>query len=219
MSLSLSEQMQSNGFFPRSLDRDQVRQRVWELERGKVGSYSVGLIPHPLLTTVRCSRRRNLCSHLGPGTSTWSLAQSALDGMDPQHVASVERMGTHAHEGGRRVNSLADLLKRCKLVVLSANSNHVEDQEACRLREDPRAAARGVGLSRRLIRPRQHRQRVVCALRKGAQSGIFLRVPSAWSSAQSPRQFHGQFRHPTDSTVRRTHARSPLPNTRCCRSA
>ena len=39
MSLSFSEQMQSNGFFPRSLDRDQVRQRVWELERGKVGFY------------------------------------------------------------------------------------------------------------------------------------------------------------------------------------
>ena len=141
MSLSLSEQMQSNGFFPRSLDRDQVRQRVWELERGKVGFYSVGLYPASLAYNCAMQQRDedNLLLAPRPGRDLLgAFAQSALDGMDPQHVASVERMGTHHQEGTRRVNSLADLLKRCELVVLSANSNHVEEdlQEACRLREE-----------------------------------------------------------------------------------
>ena len=57
MSLSLSEQMQSNGFFPPSLDRDQVRQRVWELEQGKVGFYSVGLYPASLAYNCAMQQR------------------------------------------------------------------------------------------------------------------------------------------------------------------
>ena len=48
MSLSTAALLNSNGFFPPSLDRDQLRQRVWELETGKVGFYSVGLYPASL---------------------------------------------------------------------------------------------------------------------------------------------------------------------------
>ena len=47
-------------------------------------------------------------------------------------------MGTHVKAGVRVTNTLADLIERCELVVLSANSNHVELdlEEACRLREE-----------------------------------------------------------------------------------
>ena len=86
MSLSLSEQMQSNGFFPRSLDRDQVRQRVWELERGKVGFYSVGLYPASLAYNCAMQQRDedNLLLAPRPGRDLLgAFAQSALDGMDP----------------------------------------------------------------------------------------------------------------------------------------
>ena len=37
--------LKSNTFFPRSLDAELVRQRIRELEVGKVGFYSVGLYP------------------------------------------------------------------------------------------------------------------------------------------------------------------------------
>ena len=40
--------LNSNGFFPRSLDGDLVRQRIRDLESGKVGFYSVGLYPASL---------------------------------------------------------------------------------------------------------------------------------------------------------------------------
>ena len=44
-------------------------------------------------------------------------------------------MGSHVGEGERHLNTLADLLRRCELLVLSTNSNHVEEDliEAIRL--------------------------------------------------------------------------------------
>ena len=57
--------------------------------------------------------------------------------MDPDHLATVEAMGSHL-EGSERVpNTLEDLIRRCELVVISSNSNHVEDdlQEAIATRE------------------------------------------------------------------------------------
>jgi hypothetical protein len=47
-------------------------------------------------------------------------------------------MGTSSQGGDQVPNTLRDLIQRCELVVLSANSNHVEEdlQEACRLRDE-----------------------------------------------------------------------------------
>ncbi|QNI79362.1 hypothetical protein SynRS9909_01375 [Synechococcus sp. RS9909] len=134
--------LKSNTFFPRSLDAELVRQRIRELEVGKVGFYSVGLYPASL--AYNCAMQQegegDLLLAARPGRSLLGAFNAdALAGMDPEHVAAVERMASHdAGAGERCPNSLADLLQRCELVVLSANSNHVEDdlQEACRLREE-----------------------------------------------------------------------------------
>ncbi len=133
--------LNSNGFFPRSLDGDLVRQRIRDLESGKVGFYSVGLYPASL--AYNCAMQQDEPASLllaaRPGRELLgAFSQDALDGMDPDHVASVERMGSHLQNGQRCPNTLKDLLQRCELVVLSANSNHVEEdlQEACRLREE-----------------------------------------------------------------------------------
>ena len=60
------------------------------------------------------------------------------DSMDSDHVERVLDMGTHRVSGERIPNTLQDLILRCEVVVLSANSNHVEEDllEACRLREE-----------------------------------------------------------------------------------
>ena len=56
--------------------------------------------------------------------------------MDPDHLATVEAMGSHL-EGSERVpNTLEDLIRRCELVVISSNSNHVKT--ICR-KPSPRA--------------------------------------------------------------------------------
>ena len=140
MSLSTATLLNSNGFFPPSLDKDQVRQRIWELETGKVGFYSVGLYPASLAYNCAMQQKDEDNLLLAPRAERELLGaftQSALDGMDPKHVAVMERMGSHQVDGDRQPNTLADLLRRCELVVLSANSNHVEEDliKAIELRE------------------------------------------------------------------------------------
>ena len=73
-----------------------------------------------------------------PGRSLLgAFPKNDIAGMDPDHLATVEAMGSHL-EGSERVpNTLEDLIRRCELVVISSNSNHVEDdlQEAIAMRE------------------------------------------------------------------------------------
>ncbi|QNG26457.1 hypothetical protein [Synechococcus sp. HK01-R] len=133
--------LKSNTFFPRSLDAEPIRRRILELESGRVGFYSVGLYPASL--AYNCAMQQdetpNLLLAPRPGRDLFgAFPPAALEGMDPAHVDAVERMASHFSEGQRLTNTLADLLQRCELVVLSANSNHVEEDlaEACRLREE-----------------------------------------------------------------------------------
>ncbi len=129
-----------NSFFNQSLDEDLIRRRIRELESGCVGFYSVGLYPASL--AYNCAMQTDGVSLLlapRPGRQLLgAFPEDSLDGMDDTHVASVVKMGTHIKGGTRVSNTLADLIQRCELVVLSSNSNHVEEDldEACRLREE-----------------------------------------------------------------------------------
>lgn len=129
-----------NSFFNQSLDEDLIRRRIRELESGCVGFYSVGLYPASL--AYNCAMQTDGVSLLlapRPGRQLLgAFPEDSLDGMDETHVASVVKMGTHIKGRTRVSNTLADLIQRCELVVLSSNSNHVEEDldEACRLREE-----------------------------------------------------------------------------------
>lgn len=128
-----------NGFFESSLDPALIRRRLLALEQGKVGFYSVGLYPAAL--AYNCAMQTDgsrLLLAPRPGRQLLGAFCAAdLAGMDANHLATMERMGTHQQGDARVVNTLADLIQRCDLVVLSANSNHVEEdlQEAIALRE------------------------------------------------------------------------------------
>ena len=128
-----------NNFFNRSLDRDRIRQRILQLEQGKVGFYSVGLYPASLAYNCAMQAKGDtLLLAARPGRELLgAFPDSSIEGMDPGHVETMEIMGTHLEAGQRVANTLADLIENCELVVLSANSNHVEEDlhEACRLRE------------------------------------------------------------------------------------
>ncbi|MCP9927970.1 hypothetical protein [Cyanobium sp. CH-040] len=129
-----------NSFFADSLDQDTVKRRILELERGRVGFYSIGLYP--------ASMAYNSAMHGGadrlrmaarPGRSLFgAFSERDRQGMDPAHVATMERMAWHRVEGRPRPHSLASLIEDCDLVLLSANSNHIEQdlQEACDLRRE-----------------------------------------------------------------------------------
>ena len=129
-----------NSFFTRSLDAGSIRSRVRELTVGKVGFYSVGLYPASL--AYNCAMQNEagrLLLAARPGRELLgAFADDSLASMDDDHVETVLDMASHRDGGERIPNSLGDLIQRCDLVVLSANSNHVEEDllEACRLREE-----------------------------------------------------------------------------------
>lgn len=129
-----------NSFFADSLDQDTVRRRILELENGRVGFYSVGLYPASLAyNSAMHGGGERLLLATRPGRSLFG-AFSAHDraGMDPDHVATMERIANHEAGGQRHPNTLAHLIRHCDLVMLAANSNHIEQdlQEAVELRRE-----------------------------------------------------------------------------------
>ena len=128
-----------NSFFDLSLDARSIRERILELDNAKVGFYSVGLYPASLAYNCAMQNEAGLLLAVRPGRELLgAFSQEATDSMDSGHVETMLDMGSHRVNGERIPNTLADLIQRCDLVVLSANSSYVEEDllEACRLRED-----------------------------------------------------------------------------------
>ncbi|BEV36476.1 hypothetical protein [Synechococcus sp. M16CYN] len=129
-----------NSFFDQSLDAESIRHRVQELVAGKVGFYSVGLYPASL--AYNCAMQNEAGRLLlapRPGRELLgAFPKESIKNMDPGHVETMLDMSTHRIGSDRIPNTLEDLIRRCDLLVLSANSNHVEEDlfEACQLREE-----------------------------------------------------------------------------------
>ena len=139
--MSLEDGLHSNAFFSRSLDADCIKQRILDLEHGRVGFYSVGLYPASL--AYNCAMQQASVDILmlapRPGRALLgAFPDAAREGMDVDHVAVLEQMASHSEAGQRVPNTLSDLIRDCELVVLAANSNHIEEdlQLACQLRRD-----------------------------------------------------------------------------------
>ena len=128
-----------NSFFDQSLDAGAIRRRVQELSTGKVGFYSVGLYPASLAynCAMQNAKGRLLLAPRPGRDLLGAFPQETIATMDDEHVETVLNMGGHRIGGELVANTLSDLIQRCELVVLSANSNHIEEdlQEACRLRK------------------------------------------------------------------------------------
>jgi hypothetical protein len=129
-----------NSFFADSLDQDTVKERILALEQGRVGFYSIGLYPASMAynSAMHGSSDRLLLA-TRPGRSLFG-AFSAKDraGMDAAHVATMEGMAWQTVDGRPQPHTLTSLLEQCDLVLLSSNSNHIEQdlQEACDLRRE-----------------------------------------------------------------------------------
>ncbi|WP_320676934.1 hypothetical protein [Prochlorococcus sp. MIT 1300] len=127
-----------NDFFTNASDENSIRRRILELSTGKVGFYSVGLYPASL--AYNCAMQTDGSSLLlapRPGRSLMgAFDRSTIEGMDQKHVSSIKSMSTHLENNVEVNNNLCDLILRCELVILSANSNHIEEDLAlaCKLR-------------------------------------------------------------------------------------
>ena len=83
-----------NGFFESSLDPSRIRDRLLELENGKVGFYSVGL--YPISLAYNCAMQTadpQLLLAPRPGrVLLGAFSKDDIAGMDPDHLATVEAM-------------------------------------------------------------------------------------------------------------------------------
>ncbi|MDJ0706083.1 MAG: hypothetical protein QNJ46_22660 [Leptolyngbyaceae cyanobacterium MO_188.B28] len=181
-----------NSFFDNSLDQDTIKQRICELENGKIGFYSIGLYPGSI--AYNCAMQTDgerLLLATRPGRKLMgAFSDDAIQGMDPDHVEKMRRMVIH-DEGGRQApNTLAYLLETCDLVILTANSSHIEQdvQEACALRTE------------------LNREQVVLACLAGSFSHDFIKDESYVLCEKQPNlgffsgfHRHGALRNPVDS--------------------
>ncbi len=129
-----------NDFFNESKDRQSISIRLEQLEKGKVGFYSVGLYPASLAYNCAMQAKgQNLLLAPRKGRDLLGAfdSQSLVD-MNPEYINIMKDMSLNQNEGINMVNTLADLIKKCELVILSSNSNYVENdlKEACQIRKD-----------------------------------------------------------------------------------
>ena len=181
-----------NSFFADSLDQATIRSRILGLEQGLVGFYSIGLYPASLAyNSAMHGGGDRLLLAPRPGRSLLgAFSPSDLSGMDPTHLATMEGMVRHERDGRLQEYTLRDLIERCDLVLLSANSNHMEQDllEACQLRRE------------------LDREQVVLACLAGSFSHDALRNDSYVLCERQPNlaffsgfHRHGALRDPVDS--------------------
>ncbi len=129
-----------NTFFSSSLDTNLIKERLIQLRTGKVGFYSVGLYPASLAYNCAMqSNSRDLLLAPRPGRDLLgAFDQKSIEGMDSIHLKALKSMASKEEDGHVVYNTLADLINKCDLVILSANSNYIEQdlEEAIKLREE-----------------------------------------------------------------------------------
>ena len=181
-----------NAFFDDSLDKDAIKRRIQQIDSGKVGLYSIGLYPGSI--AYNCAMHTDGSSLMlapRPGRDLMgAFSDDAIAGMDPEHLETVKRMAHHPQQGAVATNGLADLIQHCELVLLSANSNHIDQdvQDACALRTELK------------------REQVVLACLAGSFSHDHIRNESYVLCERFPNlaffsgfHRHGALRNPVDS--------------------
>ncbi|MEL6222280.1 MAG: hypothetical protein AAFQ57_00340 [Cyanobacteria bacterium J06626_14] len=128
-----------NSFFDSSLDKDAIKQRIHELERSKIGFYSIGLYPASIAynSAMQNGGDNLLLAPRSGRELLGAFSEVAYKGMDHDHVNHMRRMAHHKEKQKFVPNTLEYLIVNCELVVLSANSNYIEADlaEACEIRE------------------------------------------------------------------------------------
>ena len=92
-----------NSFFDQSLDAESIRQRVLQVESGKVGFYSVGLYPASLAYNCAMQNEAHrLLLAVRPGRELLgAFADDIVSGMDHGHVERVLDMASRRVDGER----------------------------------------------------------------------------------------------------------------------
>ena len=128
-----------NNFFENCHDKQSIALRLKQLQFAKVGLYSVGLYPASLAYNCAMQTDGNrLLLAPRPGRDILgAFSEQSRKELEPEYVEKMRRMSLCNEDGINRVYTMKDLFLKCELVILSSNSNHIENDllEACRIRE------------------------------------------------------------------------------------
>ena len=119
----------SNVFFNKLDNKNSIFSLLENIEKCKVGFYSVGLYPASLAYNCAMHSESNNIL-LAPRTGRDLLGAFSLDvlsDMDKKIIEKIEKMGHYFHKGKKKSNTLEDLLLKCKMVILASNSNHIQE--------------------------------------------------------------------------------------------
>ncbi len=128
-----------NNFFSKSSDESSIAKRLKQLNKAKVGFYSIGLYPASLAYNCAMhSNEKNLLLAPRPGRELFgAFSRELFSELKPEYIQRIRDMSCY-YKGGKSHNySLSDLFQSCEIVVLSANSNHIENDliEALSIRD------------------------------------------------------------------------------------
>ncbi len=130
-----------NNFFSEAKDKKAISLRLDQLERAKIGFYSVGLYPASL--AYNCAMQTSgddlLLAPREGRDLLGAFDNKTLAEMNKKYIDKIRSMSLGKDSEGRtHINTLSDLILSCELVILSSNSNYIEGDllKACRIREE-----------------------------------------------------------------------------------
>ena len=118
-----------NKFIRNIKDKSEFYSFFKNIHKIKVGFYSVGLYPASLAYNCALhSEKSNILLAPREGRNLLgAFPNEVLSKMDSEILNKIKRMGTNPDINNVKPNTLEDLILKCNIVILSANSNHIQD--------------------------------------------------------------------------------------------
>tara|TARA_Y100001970_G_scaffold293136_1_gene438005 strand:- start:13676 stop:15184 length:1509 start_codon:yes stop_codon:yes gene_type:complete len=118
-----------NKFISNIFNKKEFNSFFKEISKVNVGFYSVGLYPASLAYNCALHNgRQNILLAPRKGRELFgAFPKSVLSEMNPFILKKIKKMGTNYDLEGNEPNTLQDLISKCSLVILSSNSNHIQN--------------------------------------------------------------------------------------------
>ena len=132
-----------NKFFPKKFDEFLLKSFLKNISNSKVGFYSVGLYPASLAYNCAMhSKNSNILLAPRPGRELLgAFSESLLSKMDQAIKERIFKMSFYYDENSeKKYHTLKSLILKCNIVILAANSNHIQNdiELANKLKKDLR---------------------------------------------------------------------------------
>ena len=117
-----------NTFFNKKINKDNFKSFIKNIDKYKVGFYSVGLYPASLAYNCAMhSHKKNILLAPRPGRDILgAFSKEILSNMDSKIIEKILAMGSNLEKKTSKSYDLIDLILKCHIVILSSNSNHIK---------------------------------------------------------------------------------------------